>query len=261
MSEARQETVINADYVAPEHRQTAVGNIPDTRNINQKVGDSNWKPVMPTEVEHRHVPKIAELEQEVAARKRDQEFSKLKTVEERALFSLREQREADFEQQERKAAEKQWLQDQSKPLARLAELRQAMAEADPGTFTIKDIVKIDQARKQFSTFGSDLKAGEKMLDSVEQRFAEVMEAEQLKIKAQLMGLENKKNALLAKLRSAVAEPPESEFDRLISEHREYDGKIQAAKDAGDYDTAHALIKESATRMAARRAAREAAANE
>lgn len=253
----KHESVIANGWVRPEHRENHVGNIHDDRSLNQRIGDANWKPIMPTEVEHQHDGKIDTLEREVAAKRRDAEFGKLKTVEERALYSLREQREADFEAGERKQAEKKWLADQSEPLNRLAELRQAMAEADAGTFSIGSIVKIDQCKKQFSTYGSDLKIAGKMLSEIETQFAAVVEQEQLKIAAQLAGLENKKSALLGKLQRAVTEPEvENPEDKLFKAHY---AAVQEAKAAGKTDLVEHLRHEYWSAKIARDEARKAGA--
>jgi hypothetical protein len=247
----KQTTTINANYIPPEHRATNVGNIVDNRSLNQRIGDANFSVVYPKP--DPHDAKIDALEREVARKKRDEEFSKLRTTEERALYTLREQREADFQGAERKAAEKQWLKDQSEPLNRLNELREAMASADAGTFSIQSIVKIDQARKQFSTYGADLKVGQKMLSEIEQHFAAVIEQEQLKIAAQLAGLENKKSALLAKLQTTVKEPEESEFDRKLREAVDFQRTLRALEDAGRDDEAQQLVREAVAKREARKA--------
>lgn len=239
-----QESVVANNWVRPEHRENHVGNIVDDRSLNQRIGDANFKPVMPSEPEHKFDPKIDALEKQVAAKKRDEEFSKLRTTEERALYTLREQREADFEADERKAAEKQWLKDQAEPLTRLQEIRQAMAEADPGVFNIGDVVLLDQTRKQFSTYGANLKIGQKMLSQVEQRFAEAVEAETFRISSQLAGLQNKADALKAKLH-AIKQPQEteSEFDRIMREYAELDRQVAQLRAEGKDDEAIALSRQ------------------
>jgi hypothetical protein len=253
-SGAMQESVIDSGWIRPEHREQHVGNIFDDRSLNQRIGDANWKPVMPSEPEHPHDAKIDSLEREVARKKRDEEFSKLRTTEERALYTLREQRESDFQAAEQKAAEKKWLKDQSEPLARLAEIRQAMAESDAGVFNIRDVVKIDQTRKQFSTFGADLKAANKMLSEVEQRFSAVIEQEQLRINAQLMGMQNKMDALKSKLRTTQQpEETESEFDAKLREAVEFQRTLRALEDAGRDDEAQQLVREAVAKREARKA--------
>jgi len=224
------ETVINATYTPPEHRSNAVGNIKDDRPLNVRIADANFQPVMPEEPDHEFDSRIEQLEKQALAKKRDEEFAKARTPEARELLTLKYRREADLDLADKRQAEKQWLESQSEPLNRLAELREVMSESDAGMFTIADVVAVDKARRQFTTLGSDVKAGQKMLDQIEERYSAAIEQQTFETQAQIASLQNKIQKL--KARPLESDEPD-EFDKKMSAAKSYMARMNAAREAND----------------------------
>jgi hypothetical protein len=230
MSE-QQTTIPASDYTPIDQRPADYGdNIREDRRREQIQADNRWQPIAPPPTdEHQHDSKIEELEEQVKQSKRDAEFGALKTVEERALYTLREQREKDFAREDAAKELARHIESVAPQLARLAEIRSAMIDGEG--FTASQVVAIEKTAKQWSNPTACKKTAAQMLRAVEENYNATIEAENDRVLAQIAGLQNKASRLQEKLKPVEPEPTGlTDEDKLYVKAR---AEWEAAREAGN----------------------------
>ena len=205
MSQDQSSVTPAGNYVPPDQRSN-IGTATEDRRPEQIRADNYWEPILETEPQHPHDKRIQKLEATVRENKKNAEFAKLKTVEERELFTLKQRREADEREAEHREATKEWVQGVAGELARLRELQQ---EFKSEGFTGSQVAKVEKAIKQFSTMGADLKVAKKMLDEIESTYDAKISKDELALEATILGHSNKIEALKAKRRKP--EPVQTDY--------------------------------------------------
>lgn len=224
------------NYVPPDQRSD-VGKATEDRRPEQIRQDNLYQAVMPQEPEHPHDKRIQSLEATVRQKKKDREFSQLKSVEERELFGLKERRAADEREAEHREATDEWVQGVSGELTRLQELKKEFTESEG--YTGSQVASVDRAVKQFSTMGADLKVAKRMLAEIEATYEAKLSKDELELEAKILGHQN----LIQQLRDKRKKAEPKETDYLTPEDRLFlaaQTEWKAAEEAGNQAEAKRL---------------------
>lgn len=234
---AEQETAAPASNYTPVDQRADIGQATEDRRSEQIRQDRMYQAVMPELPESEYDSRIQSLEAQVRARKRDREFGRLETVEERSLFTLKELRAADERQADHEAAVVEWVKDVQPQLDRLKELRGEFTSSP--NWKGSDVAEIDRTVIQFSTLGSDLAVAAGMLEKLEAKYQTSLEQAEFETAAEIEGLKNRIAELRAKKKKPEPEPT-TELTGEDALFREAQATWNDATQRGEYDEAKRL---------------------